>query len=139
MQTYFIFQKFLTTKTELFTARKDFKMSFNERFKQLAKEKQPRPEPQRKPKIEDAKKSMIYSLCAFGASCLCFIPFAFIVFFVCDLVLLRFSLVHKENYVEADGPRNKFLIIANVFCIISTTLAIILTVYAVLITYAMIF
>ena len=114
-------------------------MSYNERFKQLAQEKQPRPEPQKKPKLQDAKLAMIYSLCAFGASCLCFIPFAFILFFIGDLILLRYSLVHKENYVEADGPKNKYLIVANIFCIISTTLAILLTVYAVLITYAMIF
>lgn len=114
-------------------------MSFNDRFKQLAKEKAPRPEPQKKPKIEDAKKSMLYSLLAFACSCLCFIPFGFIVFFVGDLVLLRFSLLHKENYIEQDGPKNKYIITSTIFCIISTTLAIILTVYAVLITYAMIF
>jgi hypothetical protein len=114
-------------------------MSFNDRLKQLAKEKAPRPEPQKKPKIEDAKKSMLFSLLAFASSCLCFIPFAFIVFFVGDLVLLRLSLVHKENYTEQDGPKNKYITTASVFCIISTALAIILTVYAVLITYAMIF
>ena len=111
-------------------------MSYNDRFKQLAKEKAPRPEPQRVAHIKDAKLSMIFSLCAFVSSCLCFIPYAFIVFFIGDLILLRYSLLYKESYTEANGPSNKFTKISTAFCIISTALAIILTVYAVLITYA---
>ena len=114
-------------------------MSYNERFKQLAKEKKPRPEPQKNPKLKDAKYAALFSACAFACSVFCFIPFAFIAFVAGALVLLRYAFVYKEKYLDDGGINNKYVITANIFIIASTTLSILLTVYAFFITYAKIF
>ena len=84
-------------------------------------------------------RSLVYAILALITSCFCFIPYAFIVFFVPTLVFLYLSLKSKETFYDLGGKKSNKLLVASILCIIATILSILLTSYAVIITYVLIF
>lgn len=84
-------------------------------------------------------QSLVYAVFALITSCFCFIPYAFIVFFVPTLFFLRSSLKCKESFYDLGGKKSNKLLVASILCIIATILSILLTSYAVIITYVLIF
>lgn len=84
-------------------------------------------------------QSLVYAILAFVTSCFCFVPYAFIVFFVPTLVFLYLSLKSKEAFYDLGGRKSNKLLTASILCIIATILSILLTSYAVIITYVLIF